>query len=178
MQLLKQIRLKGWKAIEDQTIDLQSLNVFIGANGAGKSNLIGLLRLLNEMFASTPRRRATVGLAGGANELLHFGSRHAPIAEIELLFQTNTGESRYFARLAAAAENAMVFLDERISFLREGGAQPHELLLGAGRSESLLVARAESGDTTANVILNLIRHCRVFHFGSLVPKLRLGTHAW
>ena len=40
MQLLKQIRLAGWKSIADQTIELQSLNVAIGSNGAGKSNII------------------------------------------------------------------------------------------------------------------------------------------
>lgn len=40
--MLKRTRVVGWKSIKDQTLDLTPLTVVIGANGAGKSNLLAL----------------------------------------------------------------------------------------------------------------------------------------
>ena len=56
MQLLKRIRLAGWKSIADQSIELQPLNVAIGSNGAGKSNIISFFRFLNQMMGQTDRK--------------------------------------------------------------------------------------------------------------------------
>lgn len=61
MQMLKQIRMTNWKLIADQTIDLKPLNVVIGANGSGKSNLLSVFRMVNAMFAREPGFRNYVG---------------------------------------------------------------------------------------------------------------------
>jgi len=103
MQMLKRIRVVGWKSIKDQTVDLTPLTVVIGANGAGKSNLLSLFKLLNVMFANTPGFRNYVAQSGYADSLLQYGSRVTPIAEMELVFGTDSGETTYFARWAAAA---------------------------------------------------------------------------
>jgi predicted ATPase len=120
MQRLKRIRVVGWKSIKDQTIYFMPMNVVIGANSAGKSNLLSLFRLLNAMFANTPGLRTYVGLSGYADSLLHYGSKQTPIAEIELTFSTDTGETSYFARWAAAAGGTLIFTEERVEFLRSG----------------------------------------------------------
>lgn len=44
---LSQIHIKSFKSIVDQTIDLKQLNVFIGSNGAGKSNLLEAIGILS-----------------------------------------------------------------------------------------------------------------------------------
>lgn len=44
---LSQVRIKAFKSIVDQTIDLGQLNVFIGTNGAGKSNLLEAIGVLS-----------------------------------------------------------------------------------------------------------------------------------
>lgn len=44
---LSQVRIKSFKSIVDQTIDLGQLNVFIGTNGAGKSNLLEAIAVLS-----------------------------------------------------------------------------------------------------------------------------------
>jgi predicted ATPase len=43
---LSRLVLRGYKSIAECDIELGTLNVLIGANGAGKSNLIGFLGLL------------------------------------------------------------------------------------------------------------------------------------
>lgn len=44
---LSQVRIKSFKSIVDQTIDLGQLNIFIGTNGAGKSNLLEAIGVLS-----------------------------------------------------------------------------------------------------------------------------------
>ncbi len=43
---LRQVRIKGFKSIVDQTVGLGRLNCFIGANGVGKSNILEALGVL------------------------------------------------------------------------------------------------------------------------------------
>src|SRR5258708_24185285 len=69
---LTSLRLAGWKSIRDAEIELRPLNVLIGANGAGKSNLVSFFKLMNEMMGS--RLQVHVGTTGGAESLLHYGS--------------------------------------------------------------------------------------------------------
>ncbi|MCI5146858.1 MAG: ATP-binding cassette domain-containing protein, partial [Candidatus Electrothrix sp. AR3] len=47
MSHLKTISIGGFKSIFDQRIDLGRLNVFIGTNGAGKSNLLEAIAMLS-----------------------------------------------------------------------------------------------------------------------------------
>ncbi len=41
---LNRLILKGYKSIKQTEIELNNLNVFIGANGAGKSNFISFFK--------------------------------------------------------------------------------------------------------------------------------------
>lgn len=165
MQMLKKIRLKGWRSIAEQEIDLTNLNVILGANGAGKSNLISVFRMLNAMFARQPGFRNYVGELGGADSLLHFGKQKTPTAEIELTFDTDTGETKYFASWAAAAQDSLIFTEERVEFLRTGSKSPGTEHIGAGHAESKLAEYAEAENSkTARVALRLLQNCRLFHF--------------
>ena len=50
MAKLTKLTLRGYKSIKEATIEFGSMNVLIGANGAGKSSLVSFFRLLNEMM--------------------------------------------------------------------------------------------------------------------------------
>lgn len=164
MQLLKRIRLAGWKSIKAQTLDLTPLTVVIGANGAGKSNLLSLFKLLNAMFANAPAFRSFVGQNGFADSMLFYGAKQTPLAEMELTFATDTGETSYFAQWAAAAGGSLIFTHERVTFLRPGATTPAVVDLGAGHTETNLLRSVEDGNKTAEVALKLLRSCRLFHF--------------
>ena len=40
------IKISGYKSIKDEKIDLKPINIFIGANGSGKSNFISFFEFL------------------------------------------------------------------------------------------------------------------------------------
>ena len=78
MARLKSIRIAGWKSIQDMepALELGSLNVLIGGNGSGKSNLVSFFQLLNELEAE--HLQTYIGQSGGADSVLHLGSKVTP----------------------------------------------------------------------------------------------------
>ena len=60
---LSRLVLTGYKSIAECNINLGSINVLIGANGAGKSNFIGFFKLIGRILDK--QLQAYVGDAGG-----------------------------------------------------------------------------------------------------------------
>jgi predicted ATPase len=161
-QMLKRIRIAGWKSIRDATLEPGSVTLLIGANGAGKSNLVSFFRMLNRLIGDD--LQLYIGQCGGANAILHFGAKRTPVLETELLFETPAGENRYVARFAAAAGDTLIFTEEQIGFQRPEFPQPRVDVLGGGHKETALRAAAEDNNPKARVIRRLLSRCRVFHF--------------
>lgn len=88
MRTLDWVKAEGFKSIDQmRPLFLQDLNVLIGANGAGKSNFLGLFKLLNQI--SEGNLQDYVIRCGGANALLRFGSETTRYITVELLFSDN-----------------------------------------------------------------------------------------
>ena len=88
---LRNIKVKGFKSIREMDLDLNPLNVLIGANGSGKSNFLSVFEMLG--LTSEGRLDMFVGRSGGADRVLHFGAAHTDKIEI-LLSLENTEEYR------------------------------------------------------------------------------------
>ena len=164
---LKTVKLVNFKSIREQSFELESVNVLIGANGAGKSNLLSFFKLLNEMLGM--RLQSHIEQAGGANSLLHYGSKRSPSLEAELTFETDTGLSKYVVRLVYAAVDRLIFSEERIHFLREGLMVPYEEIVEGGHRETRLTSLADQPSDVgksnpARVIRRILSTCRVYQF--------------
>ena len=122
MKMLKRLRVAGWKSIKDQTIELRPLNVLIGGNGSGKSNLISFFRFLRAM--KSRKLGKFVGIAGGANSLLHFGAKRTPVAEGKLALNTGAEHDfAYHARWTHTATDSLIFAEERVAIELPGGSE-------------------------------------------------------
>ena len=74
MSSVHSLTVTGYKSIRElRDFPLRDLNVLIGANGAGKSNFIGLFRLLGEIVDE--RLQLYVQTQGGPDAILHGGRR-------------------------------------------------------------------------------------------------------
>lgn len=71
MARLTKLHLKGWKSIRDAEIEFRNINVLVGGNGAGKSNLISFLELFSEIAESD--LATYIAQQGGADSILHLG---------------------------------------------------------------------------------------------------------
>lgn len=69
--MIRQIIIENYKSIHKATIDLAPINVLIGANGAGKSNLISFFELLSTLY--NQRLQRYILERGGIGRLLHNG---------------------------------------------------------------------------------------------------------
>ena len=112
MRRLTQITVQGYKSIKDQTLDLGQLNVLIGGNGVGKSNLIGVFKFLRSIYDGD--LQTTVGAMGGANTLLHFGRKTTERLHLECVFQEGGSSNKniYRAYFGPTDDDQLIFTNE------------------------------------------------------------------
>lgn len=183
MSLLKRIKLSGFRSIKDMDLELRPLNILIGANGAGKSNLVTFFKMLNEMMAG--RLQHFISTTGRAQANLYFGPKVTPQLEATLEFEVDNGVDTYFMRLFHAAGDSLVFAEETLAFLQHDWVgEPRRVDLGAGHQETRVGDEAQKGERTAKVFRHLLNHCRVFHFHDTSATARVrqycyvGDHRW
>jgi predicted ATPase len=83
---LDYITVRGFKSIASiEKLSLRPVNVLIGSNGSGKSNFIGVFAFLHAIREG--RLRDYVIQAGGAEKVLHFGSKTTKQVEVRLSFE-------------------------------------------------------------------------------------------
>lgn len=149
--------MEGFTSIRSAALSLNDVNVLVGANGAGKSNLIRALGLLGRIMDG--ELGLYVGLSGGASALLNI-DRAAPR---RVRLQVESGAGGYSAELIPAAGDTLIFSSE--SFLPQGWEAAESL--GRGHRESTLAALAAPGTlygTEAGPLVETLHGCRVFHF--------------
>ncbi len=165
--MLKHIEIKGFKSIKNQHLKFGRINVFIGANGAGKSNLVSFFKMIRFMISG--RLQLHVGQAGGADTLLFYGSRTTPQIEGRLVFDTDAGTADYHICLTCAARDTLIFSDERLS-LSKGETETFDTHFGRGHKESALT---ELPDQTDDIVPNVMNQWRWFQFHDTSETARI-----
>ncbi|MEA5616938.1 AAA family ATPase [Cronbergia sp. UHCC 0137] len=166
--MLQRVIIKGFKSIKTMDIELRPLNILIGANGAGKSNLISFFKMLHEMMDE--RLQQYIGISGYAQSLLHFGPKVTRQIEAKLEFKTQNNDEIldiiYTICLKFAAGDTLIFAEE--TGTRNGSHLPQPSTtysFGAGHQETKINKAAQAGTPTiANTIKKSLNYCRVYHF--------------
>ena len=93
---LKSLSLAGYRSYDNNLaqnqIDLGDINIIIGANGAGKSNLISFLEMIS--FMMTRGLRGYVAKQGGAQSLFYFGTKQTEEIAGELQIHDANGKKK------------------------------------------------------------------------------------
>jgi len=169
--VLDRIQLSGYKSIKEMNLELRNLNVLIGANGVGKSNLISLFKLFNHMLSNNLQRY--IGESGFSDAILYYGAKRTSQISATFNFSTTSGKNVYHMLLVNAAQDTLIFADEAISFSRNDiEGQAPSVSLGAGHRESKLLddehildtANPKFNQRTAQVIKSIMQKWRVYHF--------------
>jgi len=80
--LLTELRVQGWKSFRDATVNFGALTVLIGANGAGKSNLLGCFSLIRAV--AERRLKEYWAKHGRAHQLFHYGPKITEAIQVNL----------------------------------------------------------------------------------------------
>lgn len=156
MARLDRIRIAGFKSIRDQEVELRPLNVLIGANGSGKSNFIGVFRLLHEIEMGG--LQLFVARGGGADKILHYGRKVTD----RLLLDLHFGPSSYFCELVPAAGDSLVFAREEVHLQKPGAEGRKTESFGAGHKEAKAAPSAEP--EIADFVITALEDWQVYHF--------------
>jgi predicted ATPase len=177
MQRLRRVRLSGFKSIKNLDLEICALNVMIGANGAGKSNLVSFFKMINEMTGG--RLQQFIATSGRAGSLLHYGPKVTPQMEARVVFEVDNGQDTYRMRLFHAAGDTLIFAEERLEFFRADWlGEPQRLDLGAGHAETRVTEEAEGGEPIARVFRHLLNNCRVYQFHDTSQTARIRQYCY
>ena len=158
MSSLERIEIKGFKSIRELDLELCSLNVLIGANGAGKTNFISVFQLLNEIVKGD--LQSFVGQSDGADFLLHFGQKTTS----EIVIRLHFGANGYEAKLVPTAGDNLIFAEEECWYQYRSGAV-YTVPLGKGHAETGLKEEARKYPRKiAAHVLNSLKSWKVYHF--------------
>lgn len=154
---LKSLTVKGYKSIADQTVPIAELNILIGQNGAGKTNFISLFEFLKDIIDAN--LQYTVKKAGGADQILYYGSRTTRTMEVVLDFSYNL----YNLRLASTANDSLFIVSETCGSMGDMGNLKAPIWHETTRAndESLLSKSREEIDKN---VYEELKGWRVYHF--------------
>jgi len=162
-----------------ENLQLSLLNVLVGANGSGKSNLISFFEMLNHMTSIS--LGSYVSFKGGADILLHSGREPADQIACEIHFRINKQNQGQFSfdgykmSLKPSETNTLYFNNEH-TYLQYGSNEYKQadwrLLYNTSPETSL-----SSGNEIHKAILNAMKSWRFFHFHdtSFRSKMKLPS---
>ena len=173
---LRSLSLSGYRSynndLDQNKIELKDVNIIIGANGAGKSNLISFLEMVSYMM--TRGLRNYVAKQGGAKSLLHYGLTHESQIRGELRIHDaeSKKEDVYLFCLEQTATDQLFLDQERMSYQASGHFKPYERDFGSGHQEAAL---ADSWEPTERTLRNYLERLKVFHFNDTTINARIRT---
>ena len=141
MPELDWISVKGFKSISSiEKLKLGAINVVIGANGSGKSNFIGVFAFLHALKEG--HLQEYVGRAGGANRVLHFGSKRTKVLSVHASFENE--RNQYSISLISTNTDELAPLGETVYFWDKRNTR-----YSRPYSEGLVRVGAEAGISSA-----------------------------
>lgn len=153
MLTLRKVKVEGFKSIAQAELSLGDLNVIIGANGSGKSNLIGVFRLLERILS----RNLQVYIASEPDRFLHHGRKTTPALSLDFAFDQNA----YGVKLKAV-QDTLIFEHERVKY---SGYWSYGEPIAVGHKESKLQEAAESyKNQIPKYVFPKVRNLVVYHF--------------
>jgi len=160
MPELDTITVKGFKSIASiENLKLGAINILIGLNGSGKSNFIEVFSFLHALREG--QLQDYVMKAGGADRVLHFGSRVTQTIEIHISFQE---EINQYQIVLAATQTDQLYPSSEVAYFwnRQRNSQPHSTGLVPRGSEAGISDPNSQG--TAKFIRMHLSRWRLYHF--------------
>ena len=185
---LEYITVKGFKSIASiEKLRPGALTVLIGPNGSGKSNFLGVFSLLHAIREG--RLQEYVSRAGGAERVLHFGSRVTEHLTIEVSFRDE--QIKYLANLQPNQLDELILSDSTIEIRDGPDAEPTRIPVFGGTAKEVGISsgseiyrvepggdgvggeirRDERAEAEYKYVEDLLAQMRLYHF------LDTGAHS-
>jgi energy-coupling factor transporter ATP-binding protein EcfA2 len=117
--MISKFKVHCFKSIEDAELDLGNINVFIGANGSGKSNLLEALGVLAAAAYGRVDQESLVRRGCRPGGIFEPMFRDAPSAS-ETSLEVSDGDIRYFAEFVKVLEKRSIGSEFRREIWQSG----------------------------------------------------------
>ena len=172
---LKTIEIRGFKSIPFQhplKSEFGDVNILLGANGAGKSNIINFFKMLGFMMSGSLQR--FIAESGTNQKFLYYGSKKTPTMCATLRFEASSFYDIYSFSLTHAIPDRLILTSEDIEWKHSTKQQPFRKQLQSDFNESALV---KSTERTEKIFRNLLGSCKVYQFSdsSITAPMRQAS---
>jgi predicted ATPase len=151
---LQKISVEGFKSIQSLTLNIEPVNLLLGANGAGKSNFLSLFSFLNHLAQG--RLSSYVARNGFAHSFLFFSAKQTPRMCIDL----NINKIHYHLELSINTyDDSFIFENEFVT----SPNTTHKINLHGKPGESGLLSNTHYFEEQCNII-EYLKNIRVYHF--------------
>jgi predicted ATPase len=158
---LHQIKLKGFKSIKNIDLKMNPINILIGANGAGKSNLISLFTFLR--YLSEGKLQTYTERQGYANTFFHFGSKNTP----KIIIDIDIGNNGYHVEFVHGETNDTLVFDTEYCTVSSSSRKWQ--IKGQLGESGLLPGSESDSDYVRKYTREYMEKCRVYHFHDTSP---------
>ena len=149
---IQSVELLNYKSIASCYLGFGNLNIIIGANGTGKSNLLSFFELVRAfIFNQDGYLRTHVTRKGGPDAFLRYGRKYTQSLSASL----TVANTSYRFSFELTNDDAFFFAEEKIM-----ESESNEWRLQSGRQESMLANRP---DFIPDAFVNEISQWRVYH---------------
>lgn len=161
-QRLEYIKIKGFKSIPYQhplKLEFGDINILLGANGAGKSNIISFFKMLGYMMDGNLQR--FIAEAGTNQKFLYYGPKKTPEISASICVGSASGVEIFHFSLVNAIPDRLITTSEEVECTaKESGISVHKKL-ESNYNESALIG---SADESLKRLRLLIGSFKVFQF--------------
>lgn len=159
---LESIEIQGYKSIPFQfplKLEFRDVNILLGANGAGKSNIISFFKMLNYMMTGTLQR--FVAESGSNDRFLYYGAKRTPSLNASLKFKSDTSNDIYSFSLTKAIPDRLIISSEEIE-CRD--PLKNTIIVKQLLSNFNETALIKSSEKSEKLIWTLLSSCKVYQF--------------
>jgi predicted ATPase len=113
--VLESLAVENYRSFAVLQLELRPINVLIGGNGSGKSNLIRVFEFCQHLMDES--LQLYVAQNGGPDQILHYGRKRSPHLRIHLRFRRrDLDTANEFECILIPAEHQLLIAQERIGY--------------------------------------------------------------
>ncbi|MCU7814818.1 MAG: AAA family ATPase [Candidatus Thiodiazotropha sp. (ex Lucinoma kastoroae)] len=157
---LHRIALNGFKSIKQLDLQMNPINILIGANGSGKSNFISVFTLLRNL--SEGRLQNYIEKQGFASTFFHFSPKRTAKISIDI----EVGENGYHVEFTHGSNDSLVFEREYCTY---SGSPRQWGIQGKLGESGLLPDSKTTSEYVRKYTREYMQECRVYHFHDTGP---------
>ena len=176
---IRELQLQGFKSFGNekaQSIEFGDITVLLGANGAGKSNLVDFFRMLSAMFQR--ELQLFVG-KNGVENLLYYGPKQTEKIQFSLELGNEEKGGRYNVELSFSLDGKPFISEEHFPFKGLNVGATGAGTLDGGYGEREITVSVESLKDEINVYVRSIgQNIQVFQFHDTSETAKIKSRVY